>query len=176
MEESSKDWGFLLGDRVDHIDQMLHGLSATFEGSVARHEELAADDLAVSFLQGRSLHEVLERGKSLTLLDRGASGLSISLLGSDYVAVGRPPRLIVPLEHAVLRVGSDNESPRHVEESWIQRARSWRGRRVLVRMLESESGGVLSLVGADYLVLSREQQIVIPAGAVRSLTLLYPED
>ncbi|MGI8774403.1 MAG: hypothetical protein ACR2KQ_05205 [Actinomycetota bacterium] len=156
---------------MDHIDQMLQGLSAAFEGSVARHEELAADDLAVSFLQGRSLHEVLGRGKALALLDREASGPPVSLLGSDYVAVGKPPRLIVPLEHAVVRVGSDNEPPQHIEESWIQRARSWRGRRVLVRVLGSEMSGVLSLVGADYLVLTREQQIVIPAGAVRALTL-----
>lgn len=164
-------WDFLSGGGVDHIDQMLQGLSAAFEGSVAHDEEIAADDLAISFLQGRSLHEVLEGGGALTLIDREGSGPPVTLVGSDYVAVGRPPRLIVPLQHAVVGIGSDGDPPRCIDESWIQRARSWRGRNVVASTMDSRSSGMLRLVGADYLVLTRERQIVVPAGTILSLSL-----
>lgn len=158
---------------MDRIDQILEGISDSFNGRLARDEEIAADDLALSFRQGRALREVLAQARGLSLLAEDGVEEPITLLGGDYVGAGNPLRSLIPLDHAVVQCLERVEPPLQTAGSWIEKARSWRGSHVVVRLAPGELAGVLSLVGPEHVVIDRGEEIVIPAGQVRVLTLCH---
>jgi hypothetical protein len=114
------------------LQRLFTSLGATFEAEIARDEEEAAQDLAFSLRQGRSLADVLERGAWRLLTPSGPR--PISLVGVDYVAAGGVPAVVAPLLRAVFDADGEPESfqdmvpetrpPRAVDTTFLQLLRS----------------------------------------------------
>lgn len=155
---------------MDQIDRLLGCIDASFEGALARDEEIAADDLALSYRQGRSLRDALARAGGLRLVRQEASP-PVTFLGSDYLGLGEPTSSLVPLRHAIVSCHNGSKPPRQLEETWIQQARDWRGSAVIVGLATSSTSGILDLVGPDHLLVTAENPVFIPAEEVRFLSL-----
>ncbi|MDQ3767560.1 MAG: hypothetical protein M3346_09470 [Actinomycetota bacterium] len=158
-----------------HIDRWLSSLNATFEAAVEREEELAAGDLAFSLLQDLGQVETLRRGKAAALKLAGGASLPVGRVGRDYVAAGNPPNLIVPIEFAVILVGSSGPAPEIADDSLLllMRRAARLGTYARISTSEGEWEGRIAKAGVDHFILNASgQSLVVGNGSMRSVKLL----
>jgi hypothetical protein len=161
-----------MGDPQLH--RVLASLEATFDAAVAREEEEAAADLALSLSQDRSLPEsLLGSGPVQVVLDGGGTA-PVSAIGDDYVAAGSLVRLFRS-QTATFVVGGDGDAPRRTPTSLLSVLR--RCARFRDRVTVCLNGGVFNgrLVSAapDHIVLDGAAgRFVIGVGAMREIRLV----
>lgn len=151
-------------DLGSDVEGLIRSLGARFEAEVAREEDLAADDLALSLIQGRSLVEVASRQPSLEAVLEGEGRLQVLELGLDHVVVGPPPGAIVPLDAVVLTAGG-TASCEVTQRGLIERLRDHvrPAAEVEVGLGRASIRGTLKAVGPDHLrVESLGQTYLIP--------------
>lgn len=159
-----------------HIDRWLSSLNATFEAAMAREEEQAAGDLAFSFLQDLNQVETLRRGKAAVLRLAGGASLPVGRVGSDYIAAGNPPNLLVPLERAVILIAASGPAPETADDSLLLllRRAARLGASVHVTTSQGQWEGRIAKAAADHTVISASgQNIVMGNRAIRSIRLLH---
>jgi hypothetical protein len=140
------------------MDPRLQGLftslGATFEAEIARDEDVAADDLAFSLRQGRSLADVIERGSWDLLTPSGPRTLAI--VAGDYVAAGSSPVFITPLAGATFVAGSAHITPAMLSDRTLLQLLRRLSRGGFDVELETASGqfrGRLLWAGTDHVVI-----------------------
>lgn len=133
------------------LQRLFTSLGATFEAEIARDEEEAAEDLAFSLRQGRSLADVLERGSWHLMTPAGRR--PVSFLGADYAVAD--PAIVVPLGSAVF-AASDEPSQVDVSDgTLLQFLRSLARSGALVEVTSHAGvfGGRLLWTGTDHVVV-----------------------
>jgi hypothetical protein len=134
---------------------LMESLEASFDAAVARREDEAASDLALSFLQGRSLTDIAGREDAWDLRFRDGRRLPVTLIGRDFIGAGRPPSVLVPAPRAVLIQASASSPPRRSDASLIEELRGLAGLGASVRV-DTECGsfeGLLARAGPDHVLL-----------------------
>jgi hypothetical protein len=136
------------------LERLFDTLSATFDAAIAREEEIAAADLAITLRQDGSMREELLR-RAGALFVEGWGSPRISEVGLDYVGAGRPVEVLVPSAAALVRRTEAYEMPTASERSLVEELRRWArsGRRVEIRTWHGELDGRLVAVGRDYVVV-----------------------
>lgn len=164
------------GRRVSgsEVDRLVSSIEASFGAAIAREEDVAASDLALSLRQGRSLAEVLGRQGGRVV--RGGGERAISEVGRDYVVLrgGTGAEEIIPLPRlGSVRPGS-GERPVVSDEPLVGRLRRWcrGGGAITVETSDGAFEGRLSVVGVDYLELQAAGgPMIVPVEKVRSVRL-----
>lgn len=163
-------------DRPD-LDRVLEAAGAQFEAAVAAEEDAAANDLALSLLQGSELPVLLCR--SPWALRRAAGGsIPVKLVGPDaaMAATGADATidLVVPLDGALFLSGEGPPPTRTVDTFLsVLRRRVRTGGRMRVAIGEEPMEGRPKLVTATHLVLVRPHgEAVIPISEIREVQLL----
>ncbi|MGH2735346.1 MAG: hypothetical protein ACRDKZ_07195 [Actinomycetota bacterium] len=165
-----------------HSERVIRSLESGFEAALAREDDIAANDLALSLLQGRSLRDSLTRGESLSVIAAGGETLPVHLVGEDFVAGGASGLRVLPLERALLR-SQAGARPHAIALSLVGFLR--RGLRSGLCECELTLGdqalrGRLALVGSDHLAvetptgrffipLQRLSQIWFPDGRLEDV-------
>jgi hypothetical protein len=153
------------------VDRLLGTLEASFQGAISHEEELAANDLATSLLQGRDAFDVVRAWGGATLEGRA---LDVAEIGSDYAGVGRPCREIIRLEEAVLSRGAGAGLICDRGRTFLEVLRAWARdhEEVQVQALDGGFQGRLLAAGPDHLLLETAAgQKLIGAAKVRSVKL-----
>lgn len=142
----------------DHLNELLHSLESSFDASVARAEEEAASDLALSLLQDSRLADVLGRAGRVQLHIDGRPPLTVTEVGRDYVRCERPAELLVPLERASYSVSAAGEPPASTGRPLLAVLRALvRARSCLdVRTHAGSYRGLLARACPDHIVVARE--------------------
>jgi hypothetical protein len=166
------------------LQGLFTSLGATFEAEIARDEEEAAQDLAFSLRQGRSLADVLERGS--WQLQTPSGPRPISVVAVDYVVAGDVPAVIAPLDRAVFeaaadRSGSDHQakptdpSPaRDMDSTFLQLLRSVAraGARARIESASGSVSGRLLWAGTDHVAVGAgHRQFAISLQAIDSVVI-----
>jgi hypothetical protein len=134
---------------------LIESLEASFDAAVARREDEAASDLAISLLQGRSLTDIAGREDAWDLRCGDGRRIPVSLIGSDFIGAGSPPTVLVPATRAVLIRATEASPPRRSDASFIEELRGLAGLGAPVRV-ETEAGsfeGLLARAGPDHILL-----------------------
>jgi hypothetical protein len=155
------------------LDKMFAELEATFEASVAREEEVAADDLGFALAQSNRLCDVLPRLQHGVVLVAEGMSLPVVQVGTDFLVVD-PPLKLVPLERTVLRA-SPCPPPSRTDSTLLLALRRIARKRGPVEVESSDGqqrSGVLVSAGEDFLTLQD------PAGqlfvALQALSAIRP--
>jgi hypothetical protein len=154
---------------------MLSELAASFDAAVARSEDEAASDLALSFRQGRTLVEVLLRAGGLEARLRDGLRCSVALIGDDFCGGGEPVTRVVPWAAACFQPSPAAAPPSRYHGDLMSFARDLtrRGARVEVASTAGSLQGVLAEVGSDYLcVVTRAGRCYVSRAALTEITLL----
>ena len=160
------------------LDQVFAGLETEFEANIARAEDEAASDLALSLVQDRSLPDALiAAGRVQLRLDD--LQLPIAEIGPDHLlarnAGGEP--VLVPLDNVVVAVGPTPISPTRAAISLVERLRGWsrRGGEVEATTAQGRVSGQLRAAGRDHVsVRAVGGDVIVAVGALRSIRLLRP--
>lgn len=151
---------------------LLADLDALFGAEIARQEDEAADDLAISLQSDSRLVEVLARGSFQLVMDERT--IPVESLGRDFV---ESATFIVPLGryHFIACAG---EQARSTDLSFVDRLRSLArsGATVEIRLEDQTLHGILSGVSPEHLLIqTRTGSAVVPLGSI-SWARLSPED
>jgi hypothetical protein len=160
-----------MADRI--LERSFEQACVEAEAALARDEELAADDLAHSLIQGASLAEALKRWRSTEVLCLGVWG-RVSRKGPDHVVLGDGATLVPHRAIAAARSTSGAMSG-VTDLSLLERLRGWAraSTEVGVRTSQVNFRGRLNSAAPDHLVLAGpEGEILIPLTAVASVTTL----
>jgi hypothetical protein len=150
------------------LRRFLDSLDASFDAAVAREEDQAASDLALSLLQGRPLSDVALRDGRWAIELGGAHRLPLCLVGADFVESGGRQRVLVPAARAVLVRRSHRERARACDQTLVQRLRALLGKNVAISADSGDFKGTLVRVGPDYVVVATPAGDVLAAlGGVR---------
>jgi hypothetical protein len=141
----------------DHIDNLLTVLEASFDAGVARGEDEAASDLALSLLQDARLPAALERDGAVAVLLLGGARAPVTEVGEDYVACHFGMEIVVPLAHATLVADAGRERPSVSDLSFLGKLRALvrRGAIVEVHTVRGAHRGRLGAATPDHLVIVR---------------------
>jgi hypothetical protein len=159
---------------ADHrVDGLLQSLGATFDAAIAREEEEAAADLAMSLRQDRSLADVLMRSPWRVVLRPGFSP-RLDVVGPDHVVASGGGRHVIPLRWLEVTPDATARPPdrdsRLLVEVLRDVARS--GRDVSVLGPGGDHRGVLRWVGTDHLALETHRGLfLLPLEGLRRLTV-----
>jgi hypothetical protein len=172
----------------DNLRAVLGSLEATFDASIARAEDEAASDLALSLLQDLSLSEAVGRSGAFEayLPDRPLA--PVTEIGEDYAACERGGTVVVPLTRAVLRAAPGGPASERRDRTMLAllRERARRGGTVEVRACGALHRGALARACRDHIVLRTQRlhpadarnearhEIYIALGAIEELRL--PEE
>jgi hypothetical protein len=160
------------------VDGLLESLGATFDAALAREEEAAATDLAMSLRQDRSLLDLLHRGSWRAVLEPGLSP-HIAAVGHDVVVAEEPGRHLIPTARLQITPAPELDKAERVGASLIEMLRDL-ARASLPVLVPSEGGsqeGVLRWVGTDHLALEgRHGVVVVALTTVRRVSVLGGED
>ena len=130
MEESPFPWEKVgidkMGAEPPELDPVLMSLAASFEAAVARSEEEAAADLALSLRQGRALIELLHQADGLEAHLAGGARYPVTLVGDDFCGFGEPVTRVVAWDSALFQSTA----------STVVARRSWRLRRTVSTSLK----------------------------------------
>lgn len=151
---------------------LLADLDALFGAEIARQEDEAADDLAVSLKADRHLVEVLADGSFDIAM--GERTVAIDSVGRDFVQGGE---FLVPFGRYHF-IASSGGRTRSTDLSFVDCLRSIARAKVDVELgLGARTlQGVLSSVAPDHLVVGeRAGSVVVPLGSV-SWVRFSPED
>lgn len=156
------------------VDRYLDQLDESFGAAAASADQIAADDLALSFLQDLELSEALARLGAFVAAAPNASFRPVTELGADYVvvALGRPT--VIPSSRAVYRKDPTNAAPSLVHRTLVELLRHLARRCVQMRVDHpgGPTGGIITRAGRDHLgVRARNEEVIIPLAAVTGITL-----
>lgn len=151
---------------------LLADLDALFGAQIARQEEEAADDLAISLRADRRLAEVLTSDAFALVVNERT--VPVERVGRDFVQCGE---FVAPFDRSHF-IACSNGGARAIDLSFVECLRSLaRGRATVEfglgdRILQ----GVLSSVGADHAIArARTGSVVVPLGSI-SWVKFSPED
>ncbi|MDQ3662461.1 MAG: hypothetical protein M3454_15695 [Actinomycetota bacterium] len=164
-----------MGTESPELHPVISSLAASFEAAVARSEDEAAADLALSLRQGRALLEVLRLKQGIEAHLSGGARYRVTLLGEDFCAVGEPPNRVFTWQTAVFQATASAAAPVNFAGDLIALAREWTRRGALVEIVTAAGGlrGRLAEVGSDYLcVMATEGPLYLPRAAFTEMTLL----
>lgn len=157
------------------LGPMIASLDASFEASVARSEEEAASDLALSLRQGRTLAEVLLRSHGIEAHLPGGARFVVTAVGDDFLGGGEPLSRAVPWTWVKLLACPSAAAPTRYRGDLIGLARQWMRRGARVEIM-SEAGGLrgpLAEVGSDYLcVTTAAGPGYVPRAGIKEFSLL----
>jgi hypothetical protein len=160
------------GRRLDpRLQRLFTSLGATFEAEIARDEEEAAEDLAFSLRQGRSLADVLERNSWQLVTPAGPR--QVTGVGKDYVVAGGRPLLVAPLSKAAF-VSAHGAKPLVSDNTLLQLLRSLArsGARVEIGLSSGTFGGRLLWTGTDHVVVeTARRRTAVGLGAIEWVRL-----
>jgi hypothetical protein len=161
---------------VDGLDNVLSTLGVAFDAAIARDEEVAAADLAISLRQDRNLRDRLLREGPWRLVLGDTQSPAVDLVGADFVGAGP---FLVPLARAVAAKAAEGVAARpspvtlHEVLRGLARARS----AVAVSDGGHEWSGFATLCGRDYLALeSRGGDVLVPLTVIAWLRLSRAAD
>jgi hypothetical protein len=143
----------------DHLNKLLDRLESSFDAGVARAEDEAASDLALSLLQDASLTDALQRDGALIVHLAEGSTAPVVRVGADYVACARAGgEVVVPLARAIVSGSPEGEPPLATERSLVSALRELvrRGAPVEVRTAVGTIRGRLAVATADHVVITRD--------------------
>jgi hypothetical protein len=158
----------------ERVDGLLESLGATFDAAVAREEEAAAMDLAMSLRQDRSLIDLLQRGSWRALLEPGLTP-HVVVVGRDVVVAEKPGRHLIPIARLQMTTAPDLDRAELVATSLVEMVRDLArtGRPVIVPSDDGSHQGVLRWVGTDHLALEGHHGVVVIAlSAVRRISVI----
>lgn len=158
---------------------LMDSLEASFDAAVARREEEAASDLALSLLQGRSLTDIGGREGAWDLRLADGRGLPVTLIGRDFIGAGKPPSVLVPAARAVLVRITASTPPRRSDASLVEELRGLVGLGASVRV-DTGCGsfeGVLARAGPDHVLLQAlTGEVLVGLDGISVLQLTRPRD
>lgn len=153
----------------------LSSLELEFDAALARDEEAAADDLAMSLDQDRGLDDLLRR-KATSTPSRNASGpAEVTAFGTDYVRVrGTDGEEILPAHKVVFRLEDTGEPPSNGPKFFTDVARHLARSRARIS-IETPSGpfeGEVSRARPDHLQLETKRgSLLVPYDAIDRLKI-----
>ena len=135
------------------LERLFASLDASFDAALAREEDQAATDLALSLRHDLPLTDVVSRGSWTVWLAEGARA-PVAVVGRDFIGTDGNGPLIVPADRAVLHAASGSR-PRGIDLSLLELLRIMARRPVNLQIDHAEGriAGRLCVVGTDYLVL-----------------------
>jgi hypothetical protein len=160
------------------VERLIASLDAAFDASIARQEEEAADDLAFSLRQDRSLTAAMASGAPLCARMIDGAALPITHVGSDCVRAGLRGEVVIPVTRLVAETAASATASRpkvRGDETMLGIVR--RGARAGVSA-EIRSGsrvlkGRLIRATPDHIeLLGRDGRALVSLEAVDCLTLL----
>jgi hypothetical protein len=141
-----------LGGKVadTRLLKLLSSLEVQFDAAVAREEDEAASDLALSLRQGLALLDVIRRGSWVARFDGVAR--PVSLVGRDFVACDGPDAILVPHRRLVVAPSDSGEAARFSPASLVEtlRAVCRSGADVEITCGKAAISGRLTQVGPDH--------------------------
>lgn len=158
----------------DIVDNVVRPLEVVFDAAVARDEELAADDLALSLDQDRTLEDVVTRASRLTTLRLGGRARPVARIGVDYVETMSPGSEYMPLDQAIYRVDGSGEAIEPLETSFLEILRTLVRAHAFVE-LETREGkftGTLARARRDHLQLgTATDTLIVPYAVLVSVSV-----
>lgn len=158
---------------------LIDSLEASFDAAIARREDEAASDLALSLLQGRALTDIAAREGAWDLRLGDGRVLPVSLVGSDFIAAGNPPSVLVPSGRAVLIRAATGATAQRSDGTLIEELRGLAGLGAAIRV-DAECGsfeGVLVRAGPDHVVLKgKVGEALVALAGVSVLELKRQQD
>jgi hypothetical protein len=155
------------------VEGLVRDLSASFEARVARAEEIAAADLAVSLEQDADIPDALSRWRGACIAMEDLPPLAVTEVGRDYLSAGIPTQAVVPLSRAIVTRAPSESRPVHTDQLLILALRPWSRDRLQVRV-KAEGRihqGRLVRAAWDHLLLGRGQhEVLIGLGALEWIT------
>lgn len=147
---------------------LFESLEASFVAAEGLDERRAAEDLALSLRQDRSIRDVLARGG--WSLQRPEGIQPVRELGRDYVSAG--PNF-VPLSRSTF-VATPGSPPLLSEATLLQRLREWTrsGLEVSVRAGQNEFSGRLLSVGRDHILVGGRKERLVPVASIERVSRL----
>ncbi len=149
---------------MDGIKGLLSDLDALFGAELARQEDEAADDLAISLRADRHLAEVLTEGPFAVVLDQRT--IPLERVGRDFIEGGG---FIAPFDRHRF-VTSAGERARPTDLSLVECLRSLAraGTPVELALEDGTVDGALVGAAPDHLVVAgKTGVVVVPIGSVR---------
>lgn len=164
----------------DHLDKLLGSLESSFDAGIARAEEEAASDLALSLLQDSSLHDALRCGGTVEAHLEGRAPLEVTQVGPDYVSCAGHTSVVVPLTRTWLSISPVGSGPSFTDLPFLALLRRMvrGGGTVEVRSRRLTYRGRLVRACSDHVVVSREsagtdgpsaRQLHVPLDAIDEL-------
>lgn len=134
---------------MDGLDNLLSTLGVAFDAAVARDEDIAAGDLAVSLRHDRDLRDVLVRGGPWTVVLADGRRIGLDVVGADFVAGGA---IVVPLGRAAVAATRAGAPPRPSSATFHQIMRGCARSRARVTVADGdrEWSGRAVVCGRDY--------------------------
>ena len=158
------------------LERVIARLEARFEAALAREEEEAAIDLALSLRQDRSLADLVRSGVALRLLEADGGRPPVTVLGADYCGTGTPLTCVRRLGSTPLLSDATGAVPATRRDSLQEVARRWArcGRSVEVGLETETVKGRLAQVGPDNIVLDAAAgTVIVPLWLVDSIRLVH---
>ena len=154
------------------LQSLFDSLEVGFGAALARDEDEAAADLAVTLRQSQSLREILVRSPA-RFHAPGITSASISLLGRDFVMSERRG-LLARIDAVHFTIGTGTSRPRLSPETFIQFLRCRARERAPVRV-ETAAGRVLGRLMAtpeDHLeIVGSFGRVLVPLSGVVAVRL-----
>lgn len=154
------------------LERLFASLNASFDAAVARQEDEAATDLAVSLRHDRALADVVLRG-SWTVRLAGGGRARVAVAARDFVGTGGDRPTVVPTSHAVLDA-VDGSRPSGTDLSLLEflRALARRAAPVSIEHTAGQVNGRLTLAAAEYLLVEGARgRIVVPLHSASAIGL-----
>ncbi|MDP9068868.1 MAG: hypothetical protein M3N53_11070 [Actinomycetota bacterium] len=158
-----------------HLQRTIRRLEDTFDASVAREEEAAANDLAVSLLQDRTVQIAVTRAGDAVVTPPGGASARLSVVGSDYCGSGAPLDAVWRLDRVTVWLQAAGSPPDLDRRSFVEVLRIWARevRQVEVVADACSFRGRLIRTGRDHVVVAqRNGRRVIPLRLVVGVTLV----
>jgi hypothetical protein len=135
------------------LERLFASLDASFDAALAREEDEAATDLALSLRHDLPLTEVVLRGSWSVRLAGGAQA-PVTVAGRDFIGTDGSDPLIVPVGRAVLQA-APCPRPRGSDLSLLEllRIMARRAAKLQIDHPEGRVDGRVCVVGAAYLIV-----------------------
>lgn len=158
------------------LERVIARLEERFDAALAREEEEAAADLAVSLRQDRTLSDLVRSGDGLRLVEGDGALPVVTVVGSDYCGTGMPLNCARRLGSTPLLAEPHGRPPEPRRDSLQEVARRWARAEQWVE-LELETGcvaGRLDQVGPDNLVVQGPAgTVIVPMWLVTAIRLAH---
>ncbi len=149
------------------MDRLLDSLGVEFEAELARYDDAAADDLALTFLQDSTLaHSLQGQGWRIDpVLETPSAGKRVEEAGLDYVLAGG----VVVMTARASFLASAHDPPITSDRTFREVLRGWTRPPMVVDLKAgpSEFRGRLTRAARDYVALSTSVgERLIPLGEI----------